>query len=141
MYPIFGADGFDQVYRQVEKSENPKVQVTPTPRSASLEKGSISNPLSTARDQVILRRDKWSGRLTVFQKETAPLKRKICWNYLHKRCSQDPCPYYHDPSLVSLPVLVQRVALSLRRPVFHPYASDCTMGPARRMYVAFTTRR
>lgn len=42
---------------------------------------------------------------TLFQKNPTPLKRYICRNYLHKRCSQDSCPRYHDPSLVSLPVL------------------------------------
>ena len=68
-------------------------------------------------------------------------KQYVCRNYLHKRCSHDRCRYYHDPSLVSLPVLGTMRCIESRRRTNHPCAIPCMKDPAPRKSAIITTPR
>jgi hypothetical protein len=124
---------FDHVsQKQVQKAENPTAEITPPPESVSSEQGSIQESPPVKRDQVSFK-DGIDGLCysTWFQEEVLPSKQYICRNYLHKRCSQDPCPHYHDPSLVSLSVLDTIHPIESRRRTMPPlclslYEGRCT---------------
>ena len=84
----------DHVLRKQIESSTAKTIIPP--EIVPLEQGSIPEPPPTQCDQVNSQSEA-DGlcQPTWFQKEILPL---VCRNYLHKRCPQNICLRYHNPS-------------------------------------------
>jgi len=141
IYCLACTDALTRYHTQVQKAENPTTEATIPPESASPKRDSIQEspvqPGQVSLEGVIgfLCYPTWS------QEDVLPSKQYVCRNYLHKRCSQDPCPRYQDPDLVSAPVPDAIHRIELRRRTIHPCAYPCMMDPAPGTTANSTTLR